>query len=63
MIDTNVEGLSNVLYEKLLIEETILKDNYPLLHSLHISSFPNVILTLLHEIFKLSEQFKKIIIY
>ena len=53
----NVEGSSNVSYEKLLVEETVLKNNYPLLHSLHIIVIPNVISTLLQEIFKLSERF------
>ena len=51
----NVEGSSNVSYEKLLVEETVLKKNYPLIHSLHIPVIPNVISTLLQEIFKLSE--------
>ena len=55
----NVEGSSNVSYEKLIIEETELKNNYPLLHSLHISVIPNVISTLLQEIVKLSKQFPK----
>ena len=59
MIDTNVEGSSNVQHEKLLIEETVLKDNYVLLYSFHIPIIPYVISTLLHEIFKLSEQFWK----
>ena len=55
----NVEGSSNVSYEKLLVEETELKNNYPMLHSLHIPVIPNVISTILQEIFKLSEQFPK----
>ena len=59
LIDMNVEGSSNVSYEKLLVEETVLKNNYPLIHSLHIPVIPNVISTLLQEIFKLSEQFPK----
>ena len=55
----NVEGSSNVSYEKLLVEETKLKNNYPMLHSHHIPVMPNVISTLAQEIFKLSEQFPK----
>ena len=55
----NVEGSSNVSYEKLQVEETELKINYPMLHSLHIPVIPNVISTILQEIFKLSEQFPK----
>ena len=55
----NVEGSSNVSYEKLQVEETELKNNYPMLHSLHIPVIPNVISTILQEIFKLSEQFPK----
>jgi len=55
----NVEGSSNVSYEKLQVEETELKINYPMLHSLHIPVIPNVISTILQEIFKLSERFPK----
>ena len=55
----NVEGSSNVSYEQLQVEETELKINYPMLHSLHIPVIPNVISTILQEIFKLSEQFPK----
>ena len=55
----NVEGSSNVSYENLQVEETELKINYPMLHSLHIPVIPNVISTILQEIFKLSEQFPK----
>ena len=55
----NVEGSSNVSYEKLQVEETELKINYPMLHSLHIPVIPNVISTILQEIFKFSEQFPK----
>ena len=47
LIDMNVDGSSNVSYEKLLVEETVLKNNYPLIHSLHIPVIPNVISTLL----------------
>ena len=53
----NVEGSSNVSYERLPVEETELKNKYPMLHYLHIPVIPNVISTLLQEIFKLSEQF------
>ena len=59
LINTNVEGSSNVSYEKLQVEETELKINYPMLHSLHIPVIPNVISTILQEIFKFSEQFPK----
>ena len=59
LIDMNVEGSSTVSYEKLLAEETVLKNNYPIIHSLHIPVIPNVLPTLLQEIFKLSEQFPK----
>ena len=60
----NIECSSNVQYEKLLIEETILKGNYPLLRSLRIPIIPNIISTLLLEIFKISKQFsKQFIIY
>ena len=55
----NVEGSSNVSYEKLQVEETELKNNYPMLHSLYIPVIPNVISTILQEIFKLSERFPK----
>ena len=54
-----VEGSSNVSYKKLLVEETELKINYSMLHSLHIPVIPNVISTILQEIFKLSERFPK----
>ena len=43
LIDMNVEGSSNVSYEKLLVEETELKNNYPMLHSLHIPVIPNIL--------------------
>ena len=59
LIDMNVEGSSNVSYERLLVEETELKNNYHMLHSLHIPVIPNVVSTILQEIFKLSEQFPK----
>ena len=59
LIDMNVESSSNLSYEKLLVDETVLKNNYPLLQSLHIPITPNAISTLLQEIFKLSELFPK----
>ena len=55
----NVEGSSNVSYEKLQVEENELKNNYHMLHSLHIPVIPNVISTILQEIFKLSDRFPK----
>ena len=39
----NVEGSSNVSYKKLQVEETELKNNYPMLHSLHIPVIPNIL--------------------
>ena len=56
----NVEDSSNVQYQNLQIEDTILKEKYPMLHSLHISFISNAMSTILHEIFKLSEQIPKI---
>ena len=47
LIDMNVEGSSNVSYEKLLVEEIVLKHNCPLLHPLYIPVIPNVVSTLL----------------
>ena len=58
LINMDVDGSSNFSYERLLVEEKVLKKN-PLLHYLHIPIIPNVISTLLQEIFKLSEQFPK----
>ena len=55
----NVEGSSNVSYERLPVEGTELKNDFPMLHSLHIPVIPNVVSTILQEIFKLSEQFPK----
>ena len=55
----NVEDSSNVQYQKLQIEDTILKEKYLLLHFLHTPFIPNVMSTILLEIFKLSEQFPK----
>ena len=59
MININVEKSNNHSYEKLIVDETLLKNNYPLLQSLHIPITPNAISTLLQEIFKLSELFPK----
>jgi len=59
LINMNVEGSSNVSYERLPVEETELKNKYPMLHYLHIPLIPNVVSTILQEIFKLSEQFPK----
>ena len=55
----NAEDSSNVQYQKLQLEDSILKEKYPMLHSLYIPFIPNVMLTILHEIFKLSEQYPK----
>ena len=55
----NMEDSSNVHYQKLQLEDSILKEKYPMLHSLRIPFIPNVMSTILHEIFKLSEQFPK----
>ena len=41
------------------IEDTILKEKYPMLHSLYAPIITNVMLTILHQIFKLSEQYPK----
>ena len=59
MMNMNVEGSSNVSYEKLPVEKNELKNSYPLIHSFHIPVIPHVISTLLQEIFKLSEKFPK----
>ena len=55
----NVEGSSNIQYEKLPVEETILIEKYPMIHSLHIPIIPNIMSTILYEIYQLSEQFPK----
>ena len=59
LINMNVEGSSNIQYEKLPVEETILKEKYPMIHSLHIPIIPNIMSTILYEIYQLSEQFPK----
>ena len=51
-----VEGSSNVQYEKFPVEETILKEKYPMIHALHIHIIPNIMLTILYEIIQLSEK-------
>ena len=55
----NVEGSSNVQYQKMQIENTILQEKYPMLHSLDIHIIPSIITTILHEIFKYFEKFPK----
>ena len=59
LINMNVEDSSNIQYEKLPVEETILKEKYPMIHSLHIPIILTMILTILYEIYQLSEQFPK----
>ena len=59
LINMDVNGSRNFSYERLIVEEQVIKEKYPLLHNLHIPIIPNVISTLLQEIFKLSEQFPK----
>ena len=59
LINMNVENSSNVQYQKLQIEDTILKEKYSILDSLRISLIPNVMSIILHEIFKYFEQFPK----
>ena len=55
LINMDVDGSRNFSYERLIVEEQVIKKKYPLLHNLHIPIIPNVISTLLQEIFKLSE--------
>ena len=59
LINMNVEGSNNIQYEKLLVEKIILKEKYPMIHSLHIPIIPNIMSTILYEIYQLSEQFSK----
>ena len=59
LINMNVEGSNNIQYEKLPVEETIIKEKYPMIHSLHIPIIPNIISTIIYEICQLSEQFPK----
>ena len=59
LINMNFEGSSNVQYEQLPVEEKILKEKYQMIHSLHIPIIPNIMSTILHDIFNLSEQFPK----
>ena len=63
MININVEGSSNIQYEKFIVEETILKEKYPMIHSHHIPIIPNIMSTILYKIYQLSENFPKIIYY
>ena len=58
-VNMNVEGSSNIQYDKLPVEEIILKEKYTMIHSLHIPIIPNIISTILYEICQLSEQFPK----
>ena len=48
-----------IQYEKLPVEETIFKEKYPMIHSLHIPIIPNIMSTILYTIFQLSEQLPK----
>ena len=59
LINMNVEDSSNIQYEKLTVEETILKEKYTMIHSLHIPIIPNIMSTIIYEIYQLSEQFPK----
>ena len=63
IININVEGSSNVQYEKLPVEETLLKEIYIMIHCLHIPIIPNIMSAILYEIYQLSEQFPKILNY
>ena len=47
-INMNVEGSSNIQYEKFPVEQTILKEKYPMIHSLHILIIPNIMSTILY---------------
>ena len=55
----NIEDSNNVQCQKFQLEDSNLKERYPMLHSLHIPFIPNAMSTILHEIFKLSEQYRK----
>jgi len=59
LINMNIEGSNNIQYEKFPVEKTILKEKYPMIHSIHIPIIPNIMSTILYEIFQLSEQFPK----
>ena len=59
LINMNIEDSSNVQYQNLQIEDTILKEKHQMLHSLHNPFISNVMWTILHVIFKLSEQFPR----
>ena len=56
-IHINIKDLSNVQYRKLQIDDSMLKEKHPLLHSLRIPFIPHIISTILYEIIKLSVQF------
>ena len=55
----NVEDSSNVQYQNLQLEDSILKEKYPMLHSLRISFIPNAMSTILHEISNYLNKFPK----
>ena len=57
-MNTNVEDSSNVQYQKIQLEDST-KNKYPVLHYPRIPFIPNLMSTILHEIFKLSEKFPK----
>ena len=59
LININVKGSSNIQYEKLPIEATILKKSYTTIHSLHIPIIPNIMSTIIYEKYQLSDQFPK----
>ena len=56
----NIKDLSNVQYRKFQIDDSIIKEKYPLLHFLHIPFISHMMPTILYEIIKLSEQFPNI---
>ena len=57
LINVNIEDSSNVQYQKLHIDDSMLKEKYPLLYSLKIQFISHVMSTILYEIIKLSKQF------
>ena len=59
LTNMNVEGSSNIQYEKLPVDKTVLKEKYPVIYSLHIPIIPNIMSTILYEIYQLSVQFSK----
>ena len=54
LVNRNIEGSSNIQCEKLPVEETILKEKYQMIHSLHIPIISNIMYIILYEIFQLS---------